>query len=291
MTHSSTPTQTPTQPQTETRCAPDPGRAILRVAGADRVKFLQGLVTQDMARVQRDGIAYGALLTPQGKLIADFLLVAAPEAVLIDVAAPWAGDLATRLGMFRLRSKVVIEAVEMPVTRGLGPAPEGALPDPRDPALGWRLYGQALTQGEAPDWDALRIAARVPETGAELLPAESFILELGFERLNGVDFRKGCYIGQEVTARMHHKTTLRRHLTPVRLDAPVPPGTPVVMEDGREAGVVYTQAGGQGLALMRRDRMDGPLTAAGVAVQPEVWGAPTGSSATATRRPSDKRML
>ena len=250
----------------ETRCAPAGGRALLRVTGEDRVKYLQGLVTQDLGRVQRDGIGYGALLTPQGKLIADFLLVAEPEALLIDVAEDLADDLAARLTMFKLRSKVAVERIEMPVTRGIGPVPKGALVDPRDPALGWRLYGQALTQGAPVDWDALRIAALVPETGAELVPGDSFILELGFERLHGVDFRKGCYVGQEVTARMHHKTTLRRRLVAVQVAGTVPVGTPVLMEDGREAGVLYTQAGGQGLALMRLDRVDGALTAAGVAV-------------------------
>lgn len=250
----------------ETRCAPVEGHALLRVTGEDRVKYLQGLVTQDMGRVVRDGIGYGALLTPQGKLIADFLLVAQPDALLIDVAEDLADDLARRLTMFKLRSKVVVDRVEMPVTRGIGPAPEGALADPRDAALGWRLYGQALRQGEAVDWDARRIAALVPETGAELVPGDSFILELGFERLNGVDFRKGCYVGQEVTARMHHKTTLRRGLVSVQVAGAVPVGTPVLMEDGREAGVLYTQAGGQGLALVRMDRIDGPLTADGVAV-------------------------
>lgn len=251
----------------QTRCSPAEGRALLRVSGPDRVKFLQGLVTQDIARVVRDGIGYGALLTPQGKLIADFFLVVQGDALLIDVAEGLAGDLAKRLAMFRLRAQVLIEPLTLPVTRGLGPVPQGALADPRDPSLGWRLYGQALTTGEAVDWDALRIAARVPDTGLELQPGESFILELGFQRLNGVDFRKGCYVGQEVTARMHHKTELRRDLRRVAVEGAVPPGTPVLMADGREAGALFTQAGGQGLALMRLDRLDGDLTAAGVAVR------------------------
>ncbi|HPD92421.1 MAG: folate-binding protein YgfZ [Rhodobacter sp.] len=254
---------------TETRCAPVPDRALLRVTGPDREKYLQGLVTQDMGRVLRDGIGYGALLTPQGKLIADFLLVAQPDAVLIDVARGLADDLARRLTMFRLRSRVEIARTDLPVTRGIGPAPRGALADPREPGLGWRLYGQALTQGAAVDWDALRIARKVPETGAELIPGDSFILELGFARLNGVDFRKGCYVGQEVTARMHHKTELRRGLVVLSLPAgPVPPGTPVLMADGREAGAVYTQADGKGLALMRMDRIEGPLSAGGQPVTP-----------------------
>ena len=111
---------------TETRCAPAPGRAVLRVTGPDREKYLQGLVTQDMGRILRDGIGYAALLTPQGKLIADFLLVAQPDCVLIDVAADLADDLTRRLTMFKLRSRVEIAPVDLPVTRGIGPAPDGA---------------------------------------------------------------------------------------------------------------------------------------------------------------------
>lgn len=245
----------------ETRCAPDPNRAILRVSGDDRVKFLQGLVTQDVNQVLREGIGYGAMLTPQGKLFADFFLVAADDALLIDVAESLAEDLQRRLALFTLRSKVAIERRDMAVSRGLGPAPEGALADPRHPSLGWRLYGKRCEQGESIDWDALRVAACVPETGAELIPGDSYILEHGFVALNGVDFRKGCYVGQEVTARMHHKTDLRRRLMRVAVSAPVPVGTPVIAGDGREAGTLFTQANGQGLALLRRDRCDGLLSA------------------------------
>jgi folate-binding protein YgfZ len=245
----------------DTRCAPAQGRAILRVTGDDRLAFLQGQMTQAIERVTQDGIAYGAMLTPQGKLVADFLMIDAGEAVLIDVAEFLADGLAQRLTMFKLRAKVTIAREDMAITCGLGPAPEGALKDPRDPALGWRLYGAALTQGAPIDWDAVRIAARVPETGAELQPGGSFILELDFERLHGVDFRKGCYVGQEVTARMHHKTDLRRGLMRVSVSEPVPPGTAVVTAEGKDVGTLYTQAGGQGLALLRTDRLGGPLKA------------------------------
>lgn len=245
----------------ETRCAPAQNRAILRVTGEDRVKFLQGQVTQDMARVAKNGIAYGAVLTPQGKLFADFLMIDAGDAVLLDVADSLAEGLLQRLTMFKLRSKVALERADMPVTRGLGPQPDGALPDPRDPSLGWRLYGVALEHGAPIDWDAVRVAAKVPETGAELTPGESYILELDFERLNGVDFRKGCYVGQEIIARMHHKTELRRGLRQVSVSVPVPPGTPVVNADGKDVGVLYTQADGLGLALVRIDRAHGTLLA------------------------------
>ncbi len=111
------------------------------------------------------------------------------------------------------------------------------------------------------DWDALRVEHMIPETGIELIPDETFILEAGFEALNGVDFRKGCYVGQEVTARMKHKTELRKGLTRLRIEGSAPVGTPILMEDGREAGTLYTQSGGRALAHMRFDRMEAPLTA------------------------------
>ncbi|MEZ5752987.1 MAG: folate-binding protein [Paracoccaceae bacterium] len=244
------------------RCAPHDGRAFLRVSGPDRHDFLQGLVTQDMARVARDGIAYGALLTPQGKLVADFLLVDQGESgVVLDLPEGWVDDILNRLTLYKLRARVTLTQEPGTVTRGVGPAPNGALADPRSAALGWRLYGHALGQGVEPDWTELRIAHLIPESGLEAVPGESFILELGFERLHGVDFRKGCYVGQEVTARMHHKTDLRRGLFVVRLTQPVPPGTAVTLEDGREAGAVYSQSGCDGLALLRHDRANGALRA------------------------------
>ncbi len=252
------------------RCAPDPDRAILRLTGPDRAKFLQGLATNDLGRLPAAGILYAALLTPQGKYLTDFFLVHDPEAILLDAPAEAAEDLMRRLALYRLRAQVAIEPADLPVTRGLGPAPAGAFPDPRDPRLGWRLYGAALTEGAAPDWHALHVALRVPQHGTDLIPNDSFILEHDFARLHGVDFRKGCYVGQEVTARMQHKTELRRGLVTVALDAPVPPGTPVLTAEGREAGRIGTVTGTRALALIRLDRLVGPLAAGGVAVRPEV---------------------
>jgi folate-binding protein YgfZ len=251
------------------RCTPDPDRTILRLTGPDRVKFLQGLATNDLGRLPAAGILYAALLTPQGKYLTDFFLIQAPEAILLDAPAAAAEDLRRRLSLYRLRAQVEIAPADLPVTRGLGPAPAGALADPRDPGLGWRLYGAALTEGVAPDWDALHVALRVPQHGRDLIPNDSFILEHDFERLHGVDFRKGCYVGQEVTARMRHRAELRRGLVTLALDAPVEPGTPVTTADGREAGRIGTVAGTRALALLRRDRLAGPLSAGGVAAWPE----------------------
>ena len=236
-------------------------RQIIRVTGEDRSDFLQGLVTNDVRRAP----CWAALLTPQGKYLADFLIVPDGDALLIDVDARLAEDVLRRLSMYRLRSRVALEMVDMPVARGTGPAPEGAIPDPRDPALGWRAYGRAGDDGT--DWDAIRVARCIPETLAELIPNETFILEAGFERLNGVDFRKGCYVGQEVTARMKHKTELRKGLTRVALAGEVAPGTPVT-RDGREVGRIHTVSGGHAIAHMRFDRMGAGMEAEGVGVAP-----------------------
>ena len=168
-----------------------------------------------------------------------------------------------RLSMYRLRADVQFHATDLPVSRGVGVAPVGAMPDPRHPDLGWRLYAPIAT--DPVDWDAIRVRHLIPESGIELIPNDSYLLETGFERLHGVNFRKGCYVGQEVTARMKHKTELRKGLARVQLAARVPVGTPLI-SDGKDAGTVYTQAGGQGIAWLRFDRSAG-LTANGVAVQ------------------------
>jgi tRNA-modifying protein YgfZ len=255
-------------PQTR-QCAPDPTRAILRVTGPDRVKFLQGLVTNDVNHLPRTGILYGAILTPQGKYLTDFLLVADGEAILIDTPAAASDDLLRRLTLYRLRADVQVVATDMPVTTGLGPAPDGALADPRHPDLGWRLYGQAWTEGAAVDWAARHIARMVPIHGTDLIPNDSYILEMGFARLHGVDFRKGCYVGQEVTARMHHKTDLRKGLVAVQLDGPASPGDPILTADGREAGRMGTVSGDRALAFLRLDRASGVLTAGAATVLPD----------------------
>ncbi len=232
-------------------------RRIIRVDGADRVDFLQGLVTNDVTRAP----VWAALLTAQGKYLADFLVVPQGDALLLDVDARLADDLLRRLSMYKLRAAVELASTDLKVTRGTGTAPDGAIPDPRHPALGWRLYG-AAEGDDGTDWDAIRVAHTIPETLVELIPNESFILEAGFERLHGVDFRKGCYVGQEVTARMKHKTELRKGLVTVAIDGEAPVGTPILMADGREAGTLFTQSGGRAIAHLRFDRMDGPLTAA-----------------------------
>lgn len=230
-------------------------RTVLRLSGADARSFLKGLVTRDPG----EGLTYSALLTPQGKYLADFFLLDRGDDLLLDVKTDLAPGLAQRLAMYRLRADVVIEEAELPVTRGLGEPPEGAYPDPRDPSLGWRAYG--LEGGDPSiDWDAIRVAACVPETGVELIPNDTYILEAGFDRLSGVDHRKGCYVGQEVTARMKHKTELKKGFVTVEIDGEAPAGTEIT-SDGKPAGTLFTQAGGQAIAYLRFDRAKGELKA------------------------------
>ncbi|MFD1509975.1 YgfZ/GcvT domain-containing protein [Lacimonas salitolerans] len=240
-------------------------RTVFRITGADAHEFLQGLVTNDVSRLT-SGPVYAAMLTPQGKYIADFLLLADGDAVLLDVEAGLAPALAQRLGMYKLRADVTIEETNLQVQRGTGPAPEGAVSDPRHPALGWRLYG-AQGGDDGSDWDAIRVAHCIPETRIELTP-ESYILEAGFARLNGVDFRKGCYVGQEVTARMKHKTELKKGLTTLAINGSAPVGS-AITSGGKPAGTLFTQSGGRAIAHMRFDRIGEDMQAGEARLAPD----------------------
>jgi tRNA-modifying protein YgfZ len=235
-------------------------RAIWQVTGKDALPFLQGLVTNDVLPLAKaPGIVWAALLTPQGKYLADFFVLNTGATLLIDIAEHLAPATLRRLIMYRLRADVQISPVDMPIARGLKTPPNGALPDPRHAALGWRAYG--MVGGPAMiDWDAIRVAHLIPEAGRELIVDDSYILEQGFEALHGVDFRKGCYVGQEVTARMKHKTELRKGLAQVRLSGAAIEGTEITA-DGKPVGTLHTVAGDMALAYLRFDRAQGAMHA------------------------------
>lgn len=240
-------------------------RRILELTGPDTFEFLQGLVTNDVAKTA-DALVYAALLTPQGKFIVDFFLSKRGEAILVDVAETHADTLETRLNMYKLRAQVTVSPSNLHVHRGLGAAPEDGFADPRTEALGWRAYRETPQEPtQDVDWTALRVAECVPETGEDLTP-DSFILEMGFERLNGVDFRKGCYVGQEVTARMKHKTELRKGLARVAVTGIAEPGTEIVA-DGKQAGTLLSRAGNNALAYLRFDRAKGAMSAGQATVE------------------------
>ncbi len=242
-------------------------RTVLRVSGADRESFLEGLVSNAVARVA-EGPVYAAMLSPQGKYLFDFIMSSGKDSILLDVHASRAAALAQRLTMYRLRADVEITDTGLAVLQGFDAMPQGAFMDPRSDALGWRMYGDGcgVPALDTAAWDALRVAHEIPETGAELLPDDSYILEVGFERLNGVDFRKGCYVGQEVTARMKHKTELKKGLVRVSVEGGAVAGTPITV-DGKPAGTLHTVSGDQGLAYLRFDRAKGDMQAGGAVIR------------------------
>ncbi|MDP5085761.1 MAG: folate-binding protein [Yoonia sp.] len=232
-------------------------RTVLSLGGADRVSFLQGLVTNDVTKAA-EGIIYTALLTPQGKFIADFFVIGQKDRLLIDVATSHAQILGQRLMMYRLRAAVTIAQTDIVVSCGTGPAPQDALADPRHAALGWRSYGETDVS-DGTDWDVIRVAHKIPKTGIELTE-DTYILEAGFEALNGVDFKKGCFVGQEIVARMKHKTVLKKGLAQVAISGTAAPGAEITA-NGKPVGVLHTISGPHALAFLRFDRAEGEMQA------------------------------
>ena len=258
-----------------------PGRAVVAVSGPDARSFLQNLVSNDVDRVAPDRAIWAALLTPQGKYLFDFFIAEAGGRLLLDCEASRAEALVKRLSLYRLRSRVEIadasaelsvsavfgagalEALGLPADAGAAAVRDGGVVyvDPRLAAAGARAMlppGEALPPPEATaeEYDLWRLSLGLPDGSADLEVDKATLVESGFEALNGVDFRKGCYVGQEVTARMKHRGLAKKRLMRVAIEgAPPPPGTPILM-DGREAGELRSTRGGYGLALLRLEQAD-----------------------------------
>ena len=237
-------------------------RAIIALAGPDARTLLQGLITNDIGKLTPENALYAALLTPQGKLLFDFLIVEGEGAVLLDCAAGTADALAKRLTMYRLRAKVEIERrgqlAVMAAWDG-DPLPGIAFTDPRLKELGLRGIAPKaeVPAGFEPASSYLehRLALGVPESG-DFGQDRMFALDAGLDELHGVDFRKGCYVGQELTARMKHRGTARKRLMPVSAEDALPvPGT-AVSAGGKSVGEIISTHGARGFALIRLDRLD-----------------------------------
>jgi folate-binding protein YgfZ len=246
-------------------------RAVLAVTGEGSTAFLQGLVTNDVAKTSPASSTYAALLTPQGKIVTDFLIHAAPDGYRLDVAAQHAADLLKRLKLYRLRAPVGLEDVSgtEAVFAAWGET-GGTPPDPRLHALGarWIAAIDSLTPDADPaEYHTHRLSLGVPDSGDT---EGQFALDANLEELHGLDFRKGCYVGQEVTARMKHKAAPRRRLARVLLDGPVPPpGTRLTDTTGTEIGEIRTGLGTGAIASIRLDRLAGAgqLQADGILAQ------------------------
>jgi len=234
-----------------------PERTVISISGDDRINFLQGLVTNDVAKAA-DSIIYTALLTPQGKFMVDFFVIGQGDRLLLDVATSHAQMLGQRLMMYRLRAKVEIAQTDLTVSRGTGPIPNGAIADPRHSALGWRAYGETDIS-DSTNWNAVNVTYQVPTTGIELTE-DTYILEAGFEALHGVDFKKGCFVGQEIVARMKHKTVLKKGLARVQISGTAQTGD-AITADGKPVGTLHTISGDEALAYLRFDRAEGVMQA------------------------------
>ena len=233
-------------------------RKILELKGSDCKKFLQNLISNDINLLDK-GLVYSALLTPQGKYIADFFVVPLEDGIGIDVHVELAQTLLERFKIYKLRSDVEIKVADISVAMGLTNPPKDSLSDPRHPKLGWRLYSKDAKEFDQPvNWTKLRVDYVIPEYGSELND-ESYILEMGFERLHGVDFKKGCYIGQEVTARMKHKTELRKGLVKISSEQDISNGEKLLLND-KPVGSVLTTYGKSALAYVRLKNRDAILS-------------------------------
>ncbi|HSV29820.1 MAG TPA: folate-binding protein [Candidatus Omnitrophota bacterium] len=270
-------------------------RALLVVGGDDRRAFLQGLISNDTNKLAADRAIFGAFLTPQGKFLHDLFLAERGDEFLIEAEADRIEDFRKKLSMYKLRSKVTVAMAEgLSVFAAFGdgaasaldlPAEAGAarrigdgvaFVDPRLAAAGLRAWlpdASALSGfAEAPfaAWDQMRMELGLPDGSRDLPVEKAILLENGFDELNGVDFQKGCYMGQELTARTKHRGLVRKRLMPVRIDGPVPePGTPVIHGDA-EAGEMRSVSGSVGLALIRLEhfRAGGPFTCGAATVTP-----------------------
>jgi hypothetical protein len=244
------------------------GRAVLAISGPDAGHFLHNLLTADVEHLADGEARYAALLSPQGKILFDMLVLRRGEGFLIDCAAGQRDALLKRLGLYKLRAQVEITPRD-DLAVGVSPSKiTGGFPDPRTPTVGWRMIGEAPGD-EAHGYDASRIAAGLADSEADLGSGEFFPHEANLDQLGGVSFRKGCYVGQEVVSRMEHRGTARSRILPVTLAGGTPPKGTDLRAGDKQVGTLLSGEGDQALALIRLDRLAeaaGPLEAGGVAV-------------------------
>lgn len=239
-------------------------RARVRVAGPDARPFVHNLLTQDVEGLAPGQLRYGALLGPQGRLLFDLFLLGREDGVLLDVAADRREALIQRLGLYRLRAQAEIAADDGPVFAAWGAdAPADWPADPRRPELGRRGYGAAEATAREADYQAHRLALGVPDPSVDGEADRDFPIELNLDLLNGVDFRKGCFVGQEVTSRMKRRGTIKTRMLPIEFEGEPPAWGAEVLAGALRAGVVRSGVPGRALALLRLDRLDAPLTVEG----------------------------
>ncbi|MBX3476334.1 MAG: folate-binding protein YgfZ [Brevundimonas sp.] len=239
-------------------------RALVRISGPDARPFLHNLLTQDVETLAPGQVRFGALLSPPGRLLFDLFLWGEAEAVVLDVAAERRAALMQRLGLYRLRAQVQIEEDARPVLASWPDVRPGFAADPRLGALGGRALGEG-SEADADEaaYEAHRLALGVPDPATDGGQDRRYPIEADFDLLNGIDFHKGCFIGQETTSRMKRRGAIRNRMAPILFDGPAPaPGAEVLNGDLR-AGEVLSGRDGAAMALLRLDRLEGELTVDG----------------------------
>jgi len=271
-----------------------PHRSVIAVGGPDRVEFLQGLISNDTTKVAPGQAIWAALLTPQGRFLNDMFVVdGGNDMLLLETERERAAGLAKKLAMYKLRSNVTVvdrgEALEVAVA--FGPDAARALPiagttsfvDPRLPELGVRviapaggaaaaLQAQGFSAAPGHAYDALRLGLGVPDGSRDLTVEKALLLESGFDELHGVDWDKGCYMGQELTARTKYRGLVRKRLMPAHVEGPLPEPDTLIHLDGKEVGEIRSGSGDRALALLRLEARDGALTAGDARIVPEIPG-------------------
>ncbi|WEK38784.1 MAG: folate-binding protein [Candidatus Brevundimonas colombiensis] len=238
-------------------------RALISITGDDARPFLHNLLTQDVETLADGELRFGALLSPPGRLLFDLFILGQGSGVLLDVAADRREALIQRLSMYKLRARVEVAADDRPVFAAWPDAPPGFIPDPRTPLMGGRLYGEATPDAVQADYDAHRLSVGLPDATADAPQDKTYPIEADFDLLNGIDFHKGCFVGQETTSRMKRRGAIKNRMLPLDFDGPAPAFGAEVLKGELRAGEVLSGQDGSVMALLRVDRLDGDLTVDG----------------------------
>ena len=238
------------------------GRALIGVTGPDWRVFLQGLLSNDVETLAAGQMRFAALLTPQGRVLFDLFVIGGADGCLLDVQATRLQALVERLLIYRLRAKVDIAAAPgtVCVLWDVAEAPEGWIPDPRLPQLGFRGVGLPQPAGAASPgedaYDAFRLEIGAPDLARDAAPDKTYPIEADMDLMNGIDFKKGCFVGQETTSRMKRRGGIRSRMLPIVFEGPAPPHGAEVLAGELRAGEVLSGRDGRAMALLRLDRIE-----------------------------------
>jgi len=236
-------------------------RALIRVSGPDARPFLHNLLTQNVETLKPGEVRFGAMLSPPGRLMFDLFLWGEETGVVLDVAADRRDALVQRLSMYKLRSNVEVLTMPEAVFAAWGEMPDGFVTDPRLETLGGRRWGDACqVDASEADYNRHRLSLGVPDPVADTVQDKTYPIEANFDLLNGIDFHKGCFVGQETTSRMKRRGTIKNRMMGLKIDGPVPEKGAEVLNGDLRAGEVMSGAEGRVIALLRLDRLEGELT-------------------------------